>query len=872
MGIQTFFSTIRNNKILSKCVNERKNSIHKNQKISGLFLDFNAIIHDISAKILEQLNKKYLYILKNCRVQNFSETNFKIYNKIKNDILKEELGIYTSRYEINTTLYNEEELLTDLIIYKIGMGINTLLFDTFVNEEIIKVIYISIDGVPSKGKLVEQISRSYSSQFVSNMNKNILENHKHELNINDEKSEYNKYAYEITKFSWVKYHIQPGTEFMGKLSSLLKNEQFLKEIVLKNFKNKELYSKIILSDFREIGEGEIKILNYIRYNIKNKILDKDDIISIFSPDADVILLSALIPFDYISNIKLFRYADRKKNFKYWVTNIKKLKALLFNNLQNISTIELNLEYLQRYIDDIVFIFSLFGDDFIPRLKSYNTSMHFDYILNCYTNAIKGDNFITNTKNLTIDNTIFKDFIRILSIYEDNAIAECFLYDTFDNFKKWDNHGVQQRLSKYNEYWMIIFNKSITCYKLIKNIFERNLNEIDINNNLLILNNTHSKYIEILYNELIIKIVHRMDINSYNENVNLDNEIKKDTSNLSIILKFFKQYYIFYRKMPRIKTLVLRNKYNNNQQRNNYNKSDKSDKYDIIKKSFIDMKDSQYFNWTNRLNKNENIYSKLGYIDSLKNISKKNLPFYYFSDEIYYGRKFERTKNIYYKKKLKINTNDELTHCIKKYLNGLMWVFYSYNDVNNPLMNKWTYGYDHSPLLQDIIKFYNNCPNYDMNLFNVEYSNSSESNIEQYFTPFHKILYTTPMEGIIKVLPEYRILMESLSNSNLLEKVLIKLGIKNKEFINKAKMILCNKNFPIMKQTAMIVFNNINNNVVDCSDAMYISKCKFNILNQFHKDIDFDTNFISVINEINKHLKFRDKSLNNSLIPNFYFSD
>ena len=108
-----------------------------------------------------------------------------------------------------------------------------------------------------------------------------------------------------------------------------------------------IHEKILLSDFREVGVGEIKILNYIRHCIKYKKIDKDDIISVFSPDADVILLSSLIPLDYIKNIKLFRYADKRKNFRYWVINIKNLKALLFNHLQYISNIELDLEYLQR---------------------------------------------------------------------------------------------------------------------------------------------------------------------------------------------------------------------------------------------------------------------------------------------------------------------------------------------------------------------------------------------------------------------------------------------------------------------------------------------------------------------------------------------
>ena len=62
MGIQTFFSTIRNNKHFGKCVYERKISIHRGKEINGLFLDFNAIIHTITQNFIENLNKIYLEI------------------------------------------------------------------------------------------------------------------------------------------------------------------------------------------------------------------------------------------------------------------------------------------------------------------------------------------------------------------------------------------------------------------------------------------------------------------------------------------------------------------------------------------------------------------------------------------------------------------------------------------------------------------------------------------------------------------------------------------------------------------------------------------------------------------------------------------
>ena len=220
-------------------------------------------------------------------------------------------------------------------------------------------------------------------------------------------------------------------------------------------------------------------------------------------------------------------------------------------------------------------------------------------------------------------------------------------------------------------------------------------------------------------------------------------------------------------------------------------------------------------------------------------------------------------------KLNITSKDQLDKCITQYLNGLMWVFFSYNDVNNPLMNNWTYGSHNSPLLQDILQFFVENPQFDMNSFKNTFQENSVLNTNQYFTPFHKILYTTPIEGIIKVLPEYKNIMENISNPDLLKKELERLGINDTQLLNKITTILCDKNFPRMENTAQIVFNKKYNNVIDCSDAMYISKSKFEVLKTFHKNENFDIDFIFVINKINQFLKFNNKSLNNSVIADFY---
>ena len=46
------------------------------------------------------------------------------------------------------------------------------------------LVYICIDGVPSKAKIITQRKRSYIGKFISKNKKDILENHKKKLDIN----------------------------------------------------------------------------------------------------------------------------------------------------------------------------------------------------------------------------------------------------------------------------------------------------------------------------------------------------------------------------------------------------------------------------------------------------------------------------------------------------------------------------------------------------------------------------------------------------------------------------------------------------------------------------------------------------------------
>ena len=111
------------------------------------------------------------------------------------------------------------------------------------------LIYIAIDGVCPRSKIEQQKYRRFRSA-------------------NEQKI-------------WDTNAISPGTNFMDKLNIFLKN------------KFKEYPVKIILNDSSEAGEGEHKIMQYL------KNYDNSDINIIHGLDADLIMLSMIKKKSYI---------------------------------------------------------------------------------------------------------------------------------------------------------------------------------------------------------------------------------------------------------------------------------------------------------------------------------------------------------------------------------------------------------------------------------------------------------------------------------------------------------------------------------------------------------------------------------------------
>ena len=213
MGIESFFSSLRQNYknqiiISSETTTNINNELLSREniynKIQYMFFDFNSIIHNISAKLLS--NKSSFEQATDKPIEHFEM------------ILIEEIFKFLNRFLID--LKN------------------------------LKLIYIAIDGVPTKGKIMEQKKRRYNATFLE-----MFINRK--LNIKDEEF-------------WSKNNISPGTYFMDKLSNKLKE---LSDVKSDKYKQIISYStKIIIDDYHNFGEGEIKIMSWRRENDATRLL------------------------------------------------------------------------------------------------------------------------------------------------------------------------------------------------------------------------------------------------------------------------------------------------------------------------------------------------------------------------------------------------------------------------------------------------------------------------------------------------------------------------------------------------------------------------------------------------------------------------
>ncbi len=307
-----------------------------------------------------------------------------------------------------------------------------------------ELVHITVDGVAPLAKINQQRMRRFG--YANNYRTEICR--KHNIKTNN---------------SWSNVVITPGTQFMYDLHVKLKT--YYEHKIATN--TDPLYKfKIVYSSYMTPGEGEHKILQYIRENNNENELTKKAIV-IYGLDADLIFLSMA---SHVNNIFLLRETNQfirsddqeplnqehdsvgeemcfvdidfaKKSINdefngYYNQYIDNKNVVISNNndqcemfgrcpMDEVDSYAHNPKNIDEcdFTDDYIFVCYFLGNDFLPHLPSININIDgMELIFNVYMDVFQdhGKKLITfKNDRVEIDNDFLLNFVTILASKEED---------------------------------------------------------------------------------------------------------------------------------------------------------------------------------------------------------------------------------------------------------------------------------------------------------------------------------------------------------------------------------------------------------------------------------------------------------------------
>jgi len=262
-------------------------------------------------------------------------------------------------------------------------------------------IFIAIDGPVCCAKIKQQRQRRFRSVHDKILFDNI-------------KNKYNK----PIPYYWNNSAISPGTKFMEKL-----NIKIIKWI--EEYKKKNKYLQIIYSNSNVPGEGEHKLLEFIK---QNKKLNNSYVT--YGLDADLIFLMLVTKSDKIYLLReAQQFESKASKDQLNFVSIKIMKDCIYDTFINELNISDKLDK-DRIINDYIFLCYFLGNDFLPHILALDISKDGiedliskycktfseigDYLLSKNTKIINQKFLIKFFEKLAADeeNTLIKNFSKI----------------------------------------------------------------------------------------------------------------------------------------------------------------------------------------------------------------------------------------------------------------------------------------------------------------------------------------------------------------------------------------------------------------------------------------------------------------------------
>ncbi|CCE64261.1 hypothetical protein TPHA_0H00510 [Tetrapisispora phaffii CBS 4417] len=241
-----------------------------------------------------------------------------------------------------------------------------------------KVFYMAIDGVAPRAKMNQQRSRRFRTAMdAETALKKAIAN-----------------GDELPKGEpFDSNSITPGTEFMAKLTRNLK--YFIHDKISNdlNWQNIE----VVFSGHEVPGEGEHKIMDFIRNLRSQKDYEQNTRHCIYGLDADLIMLGLSTHDPHFSLLREeVKFGGRRNNsgsLPLEKQNFYLLHLSLLREYMNLEFIEIstNLQFkyeFDRILDDFILIMFVIGNDFLPNLPDLHLNKGaFPVILQTFKEAL-----------------------------------------------------------------------------------------------------------------------------------------------------------------------------------------------------------------------------------------------------------------------------------------------------------------------------------------------------------------------------------------------------------------------------------------------------------------------------------------------------
>eukprot|EP00916_Digyalum_oweni_P014833 GHVL01024268.1.p1 GENE.GHVL01024268.1~~GHVL01024268.1.p1 ORF type:complete len:1581 (+),score=236.97 GHVL01024268.1:171-4913(+) len=289
-----------------------------------------------------------------------------------------------------------------------------------------ELLYLAVDGVAPRAKMNQQRTRRFRAQNDAREKQ-------------EEEERMDPSAADRARFN--SNCITPGTRFMKVLCEQLSYFIYYKQSTDKVWRD----LKVVLSTSEVPGEGEHKIIDFIRSEKSQHGYNPNTRHCLYGLDADLIMLALVSHEPHFALLRekvvfgrrrteTIESRELKTNEKFQLLHISLLREYLDLEFCPTQKVETNTSYMhdaERVIDDFILFCFLVGNDFLPHLPFSNIIQGgLEVIMRTYKqhlteDALEGINDPWLTRNCgEVNWNNFKRFLTKWVVYEEEELEEC----------------------------------------------------------------------------------------------------------------------------------------------------------------------------------------------------------------------------------------------------------------------------------------------------------------------------------------------------------------------------------------------------------------------------------------------------------------